>query len=412
MNQSLVCSSFPTKYENTFIPIAPNTCSLSNQATTSEGLVSNKGKDDRVRVASKMYGNITTQMQLNSIGILRVLFAFNNQNDEPPPYGTAVIVKTGKRYLYLLTAAHNILHWNSTEQAFDRPTKIWFELRQNNYFLNFWNKSSRTKRFVVEEFKVHSEYLKRDNPQSDCGYDIAVLRCGNLLHLNQRIITQSWYNNECHKIKTLTKLEAVTETLLQIHANKQLGCKFIFASKTDHRATIIGFPGEYNGEMYGANGLLVESKNKNLWTYKIDTTRGQSGSPIFQQKVFQEKHFNTKIPFVSLSKIIGIHTGTDHLRNHGTKITKSIFIWILQMIYEMNLTTYMNRQSVWTVINEYVFGCVHFDQKTSVLNFMNTKWIIDSAKIMKNIPETNRADLRARYIYCKKNLISLSRKKQ
>ncbi len=76
-------------------------------------------------------------------------------------------------------------------------------------------------------------------------------------------------------------------------------------------AIITGYPGEYKYYQYTSRGN-INSSNDYLLFYSIDTTSGQSGSPIY---------------YSSNNIVFGIHT-TGHggnSDNHGTRITQKLY---------------------------------------------------------------------------------------
>jgi len=79
--------------------------------------------------------------------------------------------------------------------------------------------------------------------------------------------------------------------------------------------SVIGYPGEKNKQMYEHKGTLLKNTIKNELEYDVDTTAGNSGSPIFEW-VGADKE---KI------KVIGTHThNVDDKRNGGEGIDDEI----------------------------------------------------------------------------------------
>lgn len=78
--------------------------------------------------------------------------------------------------------------------------------------------------------------------------------------------------------------------------------------------TIVGYPGEYYRQMWGMSGKVKRNTIHKIY-YDIDTTPGQSGSPVYQ--------YNSEYGYVA----IAIHTnGSSSITtNSGTRITKDLF---------------------------------------------------------------------------------------
>ena len=77
-------------------------------------------------------------------------------------------------------------------------------------------------------------------------------------------------------------------------------------------AKVIGYPADKmvngQGEIWGMSGDYNLEKNDTLITYnKIDTSGGQSGSPIFCHDEVKSNDDNDI--FMGFDKIVGVHTG-------------------------------------------------------------------------------------------------------
>lgn len=84
----------------------------------------------------------------------------------------------------------------------------------------------------------------------------------------------------------------------------------------DMTVKICGYPGEKNRQMWGMYGKIASCTTYRL-KYTIDTTPGQSGSPIFQ------------IYSRTSSVAVGIHTFGSFSKNSGVRITKSLYDTLL-----------------------------------------------------------------------------------
>ncbi|MDR2090232.1 MAG: trypsin-like peptidase domain-containing protein [Clostridiales bacterium] len=91
------------------------------------------------------------------------------------------------------------------------------------------------------------------------------------------------------------------------------------SSLVGETVTITGYPGEYTRQMWEMSGK-IKTNSSYLLRYEIDTTSGQSGSPIYR--------YSSTYGY----QCLGIHTtgGGSYLiiffkRNHGTRITSSLY---------------------------------------------------------------------------------------
>lgn len=88
------------------------------------------------------------------------------------------------------------------------------------------------------------------------------------------------------------------------------GTSWTILSLKNTQVTITGYPGEYYREMWTMGGKVTKSTTRKVY-YSIDTTGGQSGSPVFK----------------SDNRVIAIHaygTGSSS-ENSATRITSGVF---------------------------------------------------------------------------------------
>lgn len=83
---------------------------------------------------------------------------------------------------------------------------------------------------------------------------------------------------------------------------------------TGKHIAVAGYPGEYQGQLWKMSGSVSQSTDSLLY-YKIDTTAGQSGSPVYRK---DSSEFYA----------IGIHGYGSSEKNIGVRITRKIFYWI------------------------------------------------------------------------------------
>lgn len=88
------------------------------------------------------------------------------------------------------------------------------------------------------------------------------------------------------------------------------GTSWTFWTLKGTDVTITGYPGEYFHKMYSMSGEITKSDTRKVYYNVIDTTGGQSGSPIYEN----DYH------------VIGIHAYAEGTYgNSGTRITSSLF---------------------------------------------------------------------------------------
>jgi len=80
------------------------------------------------------------------------------------------------------------------------------------------------------------------------------------------------------------------------------------ASLKDTVVHVIGYPGEYFRQMWGMGGTITRDTTNRVF-YTIDTTGGQSGSPVYKPDNY----------------VVAIHTTGSATENGGTRITKALF---------------------------------------------------------------------------------------
>ena len=223
-----------------------------------------------------------------AIGLLRVQF-----NETASYYGTATIIADGR---YVLTCAHNLVEQDilpHQSKKFVYAQNIWFEIRVNKAD----GGSDITKRYKVSKCFIYPPYF--NNPTCDSGFDLAI--CVLDIPRDDRIIPEIRQN---YGIPSLS-------------ANAHLAKKI----------AVVGFPEEFKGEKWGMEANVPDDKEsewhqflankREILVYNfVDTTNGQSGSPVMCES----------------GHIIGVHTksgGTSVLKkNWATYLDSSKMQWI------------------------------------------------------------------------------------
>eukprot|EP00347_Sterkiella_histriomuscorum_P010188 403377269 len=216
------------------------------------------------------------------------VFSFFGNN---PFKGSGTLTRDEFGNIFVITAAHNYMQvFDDLEFKAIEADGMLFDLGKDGVDKNIM-------RFMIQQIAVHPFYRK--NSHFNCGYDIAIgkLDIENPDELAHLISDDSWWSN-------------IDEVEL----------------KQGDEICVIGYPGEYDSELYEMKGTLTEIRrnrdgNRILVYNNIDTTKGQSGGAIYALKA-------------GINIRIGVHVGNDKgLRaNIGTAITPEIDDWIAKTI--------------------------------------------------------------------------------
>eukprot|EP01083_Nonionella_stella_P212415 767128_1 len=242
---------------------------LSRYKQDKEGIVSSNG-DQRIRATPNDYKNKCKQIY--NIGRLKMEYSSNsNENEQKNTedikhnsyhFGTGFIIHHQLHKSFILTAAHNLVHiekYNKNKLSF--PEFIWFEINENKY-----KGFQKISTYPVVRRYIHPKYIKycKENniPEEATGFDIAIVEV----------------------MDTTNTLQKIKPFQIRSHNSSLLNHSDI---------KIIGFPGEESklGELYGMKGNCMikylndsVALNKLIIYSNIDTSDGQSGSPIFNVK--------------------------------------------------------------------------------------------------------------------------------
>ena len=213
--------------------------------------------------------------------------------------GTLISCNNKTRTGHVLTCAHNVYDTKSKKYA----TKLWFTLKNKDNKLLV--------RFEINNYYVYPSYF--NNPGPSQGEDIAICTFS--------------YNNMKDKI------------LKYQHQYFGYDCIETVLYTTDWRTdffdyiSVVGYPGEKKGDLWGQqvncqkgkkmNKSDIECSDKLIKYSVIDTSGGQSGSPI----LFGIGDWGD----CTAKVIIGVHTGGCELYNCGTRITKETVKWIAKV---------------------------------------------------------------------------------
>ncbi|MBE6049751.1 MAG: trypsin-like serine protease [Clostridium sp.] len=92
------------------------------------------------------------------------------------------------------------------------------------------------------------------------------------------------------------------------------GAEWIKSSSKGSDVTVTGYPGEKSKTLWTMTGP-IDTVTTNRYLYKVDTTGGQSGCPVYRKSG-------------SNYRAVSIHTTGSSTQNGSTRITKSIFDYI------------------------------------------------------------------------------------
>jgi len=232
--------------------------------------------------------------------LCQVTGAVTNLKKKGVGSGCGINAKDGTQYL--LTCAHNLLQWSHILNKLVSFTSLkMYRMRQGE---NSWRCCSSMDDTTIV---AHPKY----DGKADCGYDIGMCQL-------KKVISEN-INNDSFKNGRIS--DVIWDGCYPRRLAKGMSIE------------IAGYPGEKHGHPYTHTGIIVAvTKTKNgghlLW-YDVDTTCGNSGSPIMiTDKKYVEKY--GKSPATKV--VIGVHTGYSFVEglNFGTLITPSLFRWIMK----------------------------------------------------------------------------------
>ena len=224
-----------------------------------------------------------------AIGFLGI--EFGKDADSEFFHGTATMIADGR---YVLTCAHNLVEPDflpDQSKKFVSAQNVWFEIRVNKAD----GGSDIIKRYNVSKCFIYPPFY--NNPTCQSGFDLAI--CVLDIPRDDRIIPEICQN---YGIPSLSA---------SAHLTKKIA--------------VVGFPEEFNGEKWGMEANVPDDKEsdwhqfldnkREILVYNfVDTTNGQSGSPVMCES----------------GHIIGVHTGGTSVlkKNWATYLDSSKMQWI------------------------------------------------------------------------------------
>ena len=189
---------------------------------------------------------------------------------------------------FFLTCAHNCM---TIRQGFNFK----YDVASSSVFHFRKNKGKYDCASTVTSFKVFPGYCdSKENMSIFSGYDLALGVCGE--ELNEHLITKNF-----------------------LFGN-------VDAAKSGDKIALAGYPGEYKGDLYYMEGSIseiyaVDDERKFIFYKDIDTTKGQSGSPVYCKNG-------------ESWSVIGIHLGycKEKSCNIAIGFTKSKLNWMISTL--------------------------------------------------------------------------------
>ena len=281
---TLMQESFPSKFEGIYRGRC-GTWSEQHAGPSNEVKLLQSGNERRERIPPD-----NNNGRYAAIGLLRM--QFGKDADSEFFHGTATIIADGR---YVLTCAHNLVEQKISPKKDQTPNfmyaqDVWFEIRVNKAD----GGSDIIKRYNVSKYFIHHRYL--NNPTCHSGFDLAI--CVLDIPRDDRIIPEIRQNYGLPSLST------------------NAGTKKI---------AVVGFPEEFEGEKWGMEANVPDDKEsewhqfldnkREILVYNfVDTTNGQSGSPVMCES----------------GHIIGVHTGgtSAQKKNLATYLDSSKMQWI------------------------------------------------------------------------------------
>jgi len=240
------------------------------------------GIDRRLRITP------TLGLASGSIGQLVMTF-----DDGKNYVGTASIIRFSSNTRdFLLTCAHNFAF--TVPGISDDITK---KAVGGYFYKGRHDKTTYRGKFKILRWVVHPKYPHKEVNAWRSGYDIAIAEFDKRSYKDDEVIAQNsaWAidaDNRVHKGSSIK---------------------------------IWGYPGEKAGSQYGMQGNVLHLKTtsaggKIIAYDNLDTTPGQSGSPVALYDQNSDKHI-----------IVGVHVAGTIEANVGTLMTTEIANWIISM---------------------------------------------------------------------------------
>lgn len=205
---------------------------------------------------------------------------------------------------YILTCAHNVTAYSPWNQSYQNYQSL------NMYLMRQGFKSWRLLRMLDNKaIKLHPKY----EGDTDGGFDIALCRKLKIQSKNKNTDSFQPFNG---------KADTVWAPCIPSTIRKGMSLE------------IAGYPAEKKFWPYTHSGVVAAVRGTKAGGYAlyydIDTTPGNSGSPVMvTDKNWIKQHVGRN----GITKaIIGVHTGGCQYRglNWGTLITPSLFQWITE----------------------------------------------------------------------------------
>jgi len=221
--------------------------------------------------------------------------------------GSGMTLRT--KPVVILSCAHNFVCLSYVDNKVRRQMK-----KHHSYCQRYGEKSWRSLRKITQ-FWVHDRY--DGNPE--CGFDIAI-------GLTSEKIGKT----------TLNKKKLPNRSTL--HYDLMSNLDYVSVLKKGMSIEVAGYPGEKKGMPYTHQGLIHDVKKTSLGgyilMYKIDTTPGNSGSPVYLTDKSCIAELRRKKGGKFDKVLIAIHTGSDRASECGfaTLLTNDLSKWMSEIM--------------------------------------------------------------------------------
>ena len=260
-----------------------NNGSKSNEQKN-ESIISDNGIDRRYKINKILTHFKTKNKRKINIDLSKYIIQLKMEFDDDVYNGSGVIINIKNNIVYILTAGHNIMNINDFHGTYTKADNIWCNINNKWYHTSTY--------YEYNKYKLNNKEMN----------DIGLIK----VYINDDLM---FYN-------VFPELISIND----VNLNDDNNDCFIYGYPADNKNRL--------GELWGMNGKYNIVKNKKycnelLYYNNIDTSGGQSGSPIF----------------IYNNNIIGIHTMGNDLNkkeNYGCALTKKKINWINNIINNNN----------------------------------------------------------------------------
>eukprot|EP01084_Bolivina_argentea_P188830 324937_1 len=279
------------------------------------------GKDNRWPVSEVWQMNMNGTQCNPALFVVELAVKFPDGNG----WGTGTIIEIKDNNIFVLTCAHNVIDFNVMN---DTPIKV-NSIKCRMAKSGLWGLDYNGAEVYASHFCAYPRY----DSNKLAADDLAIIKfpMGNDKELKEI----------CNYIRfRLLRVRPVNFGRCKCGV-KNCDCYDFYA---EEKCDVMGYPGEKtDGKLYTASGKVEINAAKGMVAYKLATTNGQSGSPVFAYGKFVAKDKTFK-PFYNYKNlIIGVHTDGGMKQNFGCLLTKEKIMWIWNLMgvnYYIDLAKY------------------------------------------------------------------------